>query len=321
MTNIPPQTGGDLSRELSLDRGDSRLDAKDVEKSDEREPPQPAQKASRWYLPYGKPVTYVVLDTVLEMLSKTEGRDKFSKFFQYGSLFLGSLTNLVGEQKAGEKFTELFREFKDARKLMRLFKWSIEYKRIMYVLEKRPPDATDVDMFLIIAIRLLLMVYWVFDNLDCLAMLRILKVKKGINERRGKWFWLASLGLHLIVNLRILNNANQRLEYLKRHLDLLKQEGSAKAAIREQLDVQSQRRIFAIAGILKVGGDILVSSRDTGILKAIVGKQTGVGLAVGAGGVLSAAISLWGMYNYTTPVLEGYHKPLFLGDSHSPEYR
>lgn len=305
----------DLSRELSFDRGDSRLDGKEPEEDPNTQGQLGSPTKSRWYMPYGKPVTYVVLDAVLEVLSKTEGRDKFSKSCQYGCMFLGSVTALVGEAKVAAKFINLFREFKDARKLMRLFKWSIEYRRIMYVLEKRPPDATDVDMFLIIAIRLLLMAYWVFDNLDCLAMLRILKVKPGINERRGKWFWLASLILHLIVNLRMLNSAKQRLEYLKRQLDLLKQEGPAKQSIRDQLEVQSQRRIFAVAGILKVACDILVSSRDAGILRVILGKKSGVGIAVGLGGMLSGFISLWGMYNYTTPVLEGHHRPIFMGHS------
>lgn len=312
------QNAADLSRELSLDRGDSNMNLKEAHADPNEDPDHKQPERYRWYLPYGKPVTYVVLDSVLEVLSKTEGRDKFSKFGQYGSLFLGSLINLVGENKVSGKFINLFREFKDARKLMRLFKWSIEYRRILYVLEKRPPDATDVDMFLIIAIRLLLMTYWIFDNLDCLAMLRILKVPPGMNERRGKWFWLASLALHLIVNIRIHNSANQRIKFIIRQLDHLKEEGPAKESLREQLEMQKQRRKFAIAGILKAAGDIIVSSRDTGILRAIVGgKSAGVGIAVGIGGVLSAMISLWGMYNYTTPVLEGYHRPLF---SSNPTY-
>lgn len=60
----------------------------------------------------------------------------------------------TGSVPAG--FERLFSKFKhnstaslkDSRKLLRLFKWSIEYKRILLMYERRPTDYTDFDLFL-----------------------------------------------------------------------------------------------------------------------------------------------------------------------------
>ena len=57
---------------------------------------------------------------------------------QYSVLLISSLSRLAGNSKLTGKMFKLFASLKEARRLLRLFKWSIEYKRIRQIIEKRP---------------------------------------------------------------------------------------------------------------------------------------------------------------------------------------
>ena len=48
------------------------------------------------------------MDMILELLGKTEGRDKLTKFMQYGSLFLSASGGLLGFADFSSRMRNLY---------------------------------------------------------------------------------------------------------------------------------------------------------------------------------------------------------------------
>lgn len=92
--------------------------------------------------------------------------------------------------------------------------------------DKQPADSTDLDLFLstrlsaVTSIRLLLMAYWIMDNIDILSKFKILTIDSTSYEKRGKICWLISLGLHFWLDLRIIVKYKYQTEYINKQLEL-----------------------------------------------------------------------------------------------------
>ena len=237
----------------------------------------------------GEEYRLMILDSLLDLLGRTEGRDKFTKLLQFTSLQISAIGGGLGNTTVMERMGWLSQELKEARQLLRLFKWCVEYKRIIAIIDKRPPDADDFDMLLLISIRLLLIFYWIFDNLDILTKLRIFKIDKSTFEKTGKKFWLVSLILHLWLNVRRFVKCNKQIHYPDKVLSHL--DPDDEQVLRHQ-QINARKR-EAVLGIAKVVGDLFVCSREIGGLKE---NQIFRWLA-GFGGTVSACISLYGMYS------------------------
>lgn len=242
-------------------------------------------------------------DKILELLAKTEGRDKLTKLLQFKALLLAAIFKLTkrGASKV-QMATDFHEAFREARKLLRLLKWTIEYNRMVNLFEKRPADYTDLDIFLLISIRLLLMGYWICDNIDTLLRLRLINESKMMNfALRGKTCWSVSLILHAALNLRMVAKSRYTRQYKQRQLELLMKEGKDSRAVeelRETVQQMEKRSLHSIVGIVKVVGDLFVAGRDLNIHYGFFRPTALTEGVVSLGGILSASISLWGMYQY-----------------------
>lgn len=156
---------------------------------------------------------------------------------------------------------------------MRLFKWVLEYHRIQYIIDSRPPDASDFDIFMssrrspVIAIRLLMSSYWILDNVDTLRKLRVVRQDRGNLERNGKAFWLASLALHVWLDLRILLRCRSRRAYLQSQQALLPAESEHQAGLARKLVLLQQKAKFARMGVARCLADAVACLKELSTLR------------------------------------------------------
>ena len=147
---------------------------------------------------------------------------------------------------------------------------------------------------------MLLIAYWLFDNLDILCQLRILKTTSTGLEKKGKICWFVSVLLHIILNLKISSSSSSNLKYFARQLELVDQQGEYKEVLLNKIDLLKKRRLYSYIGIVKCLGDLMISSRDIGLFRLVFSSQIVPDMIAGVGGSVSSALSLWGMYKYTT---------------------
>merc|ERR1740124_1835283 len=83
------------------------------------------------------------LDRTIKMVNETEGRDKFCKMIQYLARFLKFQCEGTNEALF-EAFNGLFTNMSTARKLFRLFKSFMEYKKIMTFLKNETMEDRKV---------------------------------------------------------------------------------------------------------------------------------------------------------------------------------
>lgn len=174
-----------------------------------------------------------LLNFLLDVLKHTEGRDKFTKLLQYGSLSASGFFQLINKFEAALIFKNLYCRpvliQLDSRMLESFWDSSsgplstIELSTSLRTVQKMLLTLTCswvVKFDPVISIRLLLSSYWVLDNIDTLRKLRILKSEQGNMERSGRLFWIGALILHIWLDLRVISRSNYKIEYIKSQLEL-----------------------------------------------------------------------------------------------------
>jgi len=85
-----------------------------------------------------------------------------------------------------------------ARKLFRLFKSLMEYKKIMALLKNSTMEATE--KYLNVICRLAFFFYWVFDNIQVLTKVKFFSfMELKTATRYAQKFWLSGIFLSIVI--------------------------------------------------------------------------------------------------------------------------
>ena len=136
-----------------------------------------------------------MVDPIIELLNKTEGRDKVCKTIQYGSRLLKVL-NENGDKATYQMFANLQASMADARKLFRLAKSLLEYHKLQQLLNSK---TSGTKLIVNILCRVSFFIYWIFDNLFILTKTKFLSsFDKARMQLRAGQFWTLGLIFSLI---------------------------------------------------------------------------------------------------------------------------
>jgi Peroxisomal biogenesis factor 11 (PEX11) len=153
-------------------------------------------------------------------------------------------------------------------------------------------DTTDYTLQMIGKAALFL--YWVFDNIVILSTVKILIVKdQKFYSKLGMFFWWVQL---------VVTNANTIIKLKQLSVEALeikksiKENPSMDNPARDKLKALPKKRKELILTLIKLHGDMLPASQGWGLPELLVGKPISEG-ACGVGGFISAAISVYSVYN------------------------
>lgn len=104
--------------------------------------------------------------------------------------------------------------------------------------------------------------YWIFDNVDTLRKLRIIRQERGKLEQNGKIFWMASLILHIWLDLRIVFRCKYRRAYVQSQMDMLQADSEYKVGLSRKLTLLDQKSKFAKMGLGRCVADIFACLKD-----------------------------------------------------------
>ena len=147
-------------------------------------------------------------------VSSANGRDKFSKSLQYGSRLLfyilaqsGEVNNDIHKLELSKQMKSLSGGVSTSRKCNRLFKFLVEYEKMMKLIVEPNNDATLVGLKLCYSFAFAL--YWYYDNKVFLGKIGYWKDLdiKG-NTIKGSRWWLLGLMFGFAIVLRELTKLN-----------------------------------------------------------------------------------------------------------------
>ena len=200
------------------------------------------------------------IDRFIQLLGKYEGRDKLNKIIQYGSRFWMHVLQ-DSNPELSERFKFMFKDMAKARKLFRMVKWLIEYRKISKILQK-PASGNQVDYALTMLVRVSFFVYWVFDNLFVLAQVKFMKADHMQFKKPAMYAWFSANIFCLISEVR-------------KQIKISSQEATLRAEIKDeltdaetaqtQLDKLASQRFESYLNILKRIGDGIVAMTGAGV--------------------------------------------------------
>ena len=221
------------------------------------------------------------METFLKFLDKTEGRDKFLKFFQYFGRFLRALfTNNLSI-----RFMNLSYSIRFCRQFFRLGKSLQEFQLIQKILKKESMD--NVTRLLDILHKASLCTRWLFDNFSVLSAYKIIQMDHREFTKAATTAWVFALLLSLTNCSREMMKSYAREAMLKETAV-----GKTTRWVVENLDDLSETRRKLILEIAKNVGDLIIASNGALIPYRILGKQFSEKW-VGVGGMVSAGISVY----------------------------
>ena len=200
--------------------------------------------------------------------------------------------NKNGDKETFLTFKTLFENFRDSRKIFRLFKSVNEAQSLHKVFFKSQGDMDDTEAMLFAAARLGFLLYWVFDNLSILSKLKVLKSDAKTFFKPSMFFWWVGILFTIINTFRKIKNfkaqAKKLIEATKADPEKKAENDKALAAIKN--------KIFACQKtLIKMFGDSIPSGAGWGLFEKL-GIQVG-DTAIGLGGLISALISVEEVYS------------------------
>ena len=222
------------------------------------------------------------MEGLYRFVNKTEGRDKFCKAVQYASRFLKH-TLKDSNPDIAAKAGGLFIGMRDARKLFRLFKTFQEYYKITQLLAKGQYDHSTILQLLT---RGSMGIYWIFDNLQVLAVVKVLSLDSKKMGKYGSLFWFIGLVLTVVTSIIKLADLAEKEAGLKQK----DQNADTKKAIT---DIKKQK-FTEILNLIKSNGDMITASAG-----AEIAPKLGINFNdahIGLGGFVSAVITMYQTY-------------------------
>jgi len=220
-----------------------------------------------------------MLAQIGKYLNDLNGRDKISKFIQYGSRYL-MYHYLSQDPKSatGQKFKGLFAMTRDARKLVRLFKSINEFVTIQDLLNKKGDPVTQ-------GIQIVGRVgwgqYWFFDNLVYLQKAKFYEPATDA-AYWGALGWFYALVCGIVVNVRELGNIAEQERALKskERTDETKKQWAALQDKKQKLSLQTVANL----------ADLTCAANGIKIPEKLLGYGLNDGI-LGICGVISATIA------------------------------
>ncbi|CAG9336003.1 unnamed protein product [Blepharisma stoltei] len=221
------------------------------------------------------------MEKVIAFSNRTEGRDKFLKFWQYFS----KLMQAVIISRYSTQFGNLFSAVRDCRKFFRLGKSLLEIHYITQILQDARLDS--IQRALAILGNASMAIRWIFDNLSFLSAAKVMLYDHKEVNRLATTFWLLGLCFNLANSLREMMKSYAREATLKEASI-----GKTTRWVVENLDELSLTRKKMILEITKIIGDMIVASNGAQIPYKVLGKQFSEKW-VGIGGIVASMISIY----------------------------
>lgn len=252
------------------------------------------------------------MDKVIAFGNKTEGRDKFTKAIQYSAKLIAWILSDIDKNNY-KKFYDLWSKNKflnylvmarDSRKIFRLFKSIQEIKNINDKFKDLLWKSDKTPIVLEIMSRIFYLVYWIMDNLVLLSSIKIVNSNKiKIFSKIAHFGWTIGICwgllkhlyelLKLITNLNknqseneIVNSENEKeIHYSLTNLHFTTYHNNKK---NEFLKI-----LIEIVGKI---GDLIPATSGCDLDYKIIGYNFSDGM-VGVGGLLSAIVSMWSIWD------------------------
>ena len=159
------------------------------------------------------------------------------------------------------------------------------------MLEKPPTDLDTNEFILSVAGRLGFFFYWIFDNAQILAKLRLLKRPAKDFVKPSMFFWWLAIVFTLALNISKL----VKLRRLQRNIRIaLSKEPEQKPDFEPKIRSIITQKNAALRNIIKCLGDLFPSSAGWGLTDALGLKVTDS--HIGLGGLVSALIVCWEVF-------------------------
>lgn len=221
------------------------------------------------------------MDKLVAFSNKTDGRDKFCKFLQYGSRMIKALSS---DPKLQERLNGLFIASRDARKMFRLWKFVHEYQAIGKALSDISIDLPE--MILQILARSTYFLYWIFDNLQCLAAIKFIKMDPVSLGKKSNLAWFIGVVFTLISLVRNLSMNFAKEARIKHTSDPSLQ------TTKQSLDVVKKNRSLIMQNLVKNFGDLIPSAAFAQVPNKLFNKAIPEAW-IGFGGLVSSSIAVY----------------------------
>ena len=230
-------------------------------------------------------LTLPLSPTVLHInrfFANEQGRDKFNKILQYFSRFaMAHYIEVEGKKSAkAASWSKMFALTRDARKILRLFKFLQEYEKVAKIVNSLKGQPPSVKQCIQCIGFIGLANYWLWDNLVFFAKGDRLSNNPswGKYSMRGWWVGITS---QLIVDTMNVVESMRREEKAKRNAvstEEIERVSSTERALREQIYVYGYTKNVADWLIAASGGDMMaymggsnLSDKTIGILGCVSG--------------------------------------------------
>ena len=208
------------------------------------------------------------------------------KSIQYASRFLMHIN--AQDKETAARFRALFVGMRDARKLFRLFKSLNELEKLQALLTKTPANMDELDLLLNIGARLGFFGYWIFDNLQILAQVKMINKQPADFLKPASFFWWLGNVFNFITAVKKLKSIDREVASKG---ELIAKDPSKKDEFKARFEVLKDQRNAAIRMLLKSCGDLVTSSVGWGLTTKL-GLKVNDG-HIGFSGLVSAVIATW----------------------------
>lgn len=135
-------------------------------------------------------------------------------------------------------------------------------------------------------------IYWINDNIQLLTSLKFFQGDADKWNRRAMLSWWFALLFNLVQHIREFIQASSQLEYYKSEV---RSKPEKKEAFKDQFEKTKADKTAAVINIIKTLGDLLPSTKGSGMADRL-GLKFIDDFWCGLGGSVSAAIFLWQTY-------------------------
>lgn len=134
---------------------------------------------------------------------------------QYACRYLKYREGQKGNKEMEKKVDALFCAMRDARKLFRLFKSVKEYGKLLELIAKK--DTMLIQDFALNALtRIFFLLYWLYDNLNILSKLGLLKMDAKELAKKGSTCWFIALLATFVLTIKNIVINTAKISYLQK---------------------------------------------------------------------------------------------------------
>ena len=192
------------------------------------------------------------------------------------------------DKETAARFRALFVGMRDARKLFRLFKSLNELEKLQALLTKTPANMDEIDLILSVATRIGFFGYWLFDNLQILAQVKMINRQPSEFMKPAMFFWWLGNVFNLISALKKLKAIAKEVGFKR---ELIAKDPAKRDEFKARLEMLREQKSAAVRLLIKSCGDLVTSSAGWG-LTGKLGIKVNDG-HIGFSGLISAVIATY----------------------------